>query len=156
MISNFSLDPRDRMSLLKDWSWAGHGFAGVWGPVNLHFKELHVMTAPSKLHSGDLDFKCTNITTSKKKLFCCKNSKFRLVALVPSCNLMKFKMNQIINAVFSFPRENHHGGELMETLTLNYNCTSRRQCNNGVVNLVLIKAVLKATAFIVPPLLFAE
>lgn len=66
-------------------------------------------------------------------------------------------MNKIINAILSsHPRENHRGGELMETLTLNYNCTSRRHCNNGVVNLVLIKAVLKATAFIVPPLLFAE
>lgn len=66
-------------------------------------------------------------------------------------------MNKIINAILSsHPRKNHRGGELMETLTLNYNCTSRRHCNNGVVNLVLIKAVLKATAFIVPPLLFAE
>lgn len=66
-------------------------------------------------------------------------------------------MNKIINATLSHPPcENHHGGELMETLTLNYNCTSRRHSNNGVVNLVLIKAVLKATAFIVPPVLFAE
>lgn len=44
----------------------------------------------------------------------------------------------------------------METPTFNYNCASRRHCNNGVVNFVLIKAVLKATTFIVPPVLFAE
>lgn len=70
---------------------------------------------------------------------------------------MKVKMHKIINATLSPPSlENHHGGELMETLTLNYNCTSRRHCNNGVVNLVLMKAVLKAIAFIVPPVLFAE
>lgn len=30
-------------------------------------------------------------------------------------------------------------GQLMETLTLKYNCAFRRHCNNGVVNFVLIK-----------------